>query len=222
MTKNRLTMFLVGVGGLVATILWSTPGRQPSTDLEVVREVLKVVRTSGHQIKFALPAKLRLEGYRFHWELSIAPDVHVILVSRTRGGALLAFREDGSLAGLVETAEITSAGLFDFDDEDGPAEVITEQIEGGGTGVLLKRYHIYRIGKNGPQEVWKEDSLDFDASYNRTVRGAIRMEEGGFGLPYSRLLYLKETVDHGRVSYEHKAFAFREGRFVEVEWSKGY
>lgn len=191
---------------------------QQQTELEAVRETLRGARRFDYPAPMTPKIPIKLDGYYFHWEVDVGAGKRVILVSRMGGGTLLAFAADGSLLGRKETDEPTWMGLFDFDDLDGIAEIMTEEVKGRGTAFVLKRFHVYGVGDQGPRDLWQADSLE--RSEDKTVRGFIRCEPSGSGVPYARLTYFRETRQGGKTSLERFSFAFRNGTFKEVPWAE--
>lgn len=150
-----------------------------------------------------------------------------IVVSRHLGGDLLAFQENGSLVAHKAVNETTWLHLFDFD-EDGVAEVVTEQVDGRGTGVLLKSYYVYRVSPREIVELWKnlsyrhaliESREQPGATSLETHRGYLRCEPSGSGRQKPGLLYLVE-VRRGEESHRtrRQAFVLEGDSFAETTW----
>ena len=114
--------------------------------------------------------RIALNGYNFHREVDVGQGVRVIVISRNLGGGLLVFVANGANVATEETNEITSLQIFDLD-EDGVAEIATEEIEGRGTGILEKRFHIYRIMPKHIETLWVGES------YSRHARTPEKIEE---------------------------------------------
>jgi hypothetical protein len=98
-------------------------------------------------------------------------------------GGLAAFRSDGSALATRPTREITWVQLFDID-EDGISEVVTEEVDGRGTGVLQKTFRVYRVNAEEIREMWSGESLTRHAPDERHIEqsvGFLRFDGGGAG-----------------------------------------
>jgi len=200
----------------------------PESRQEITLDSLRgavALREGGRPV--AAPFVDILAGYSFHWEIRIGEAIHIIAISRNLGGALFSFSANGSLLARREIQEVTSLQLFDFD-EDGRPEIILDEIDGRGTGIVLRNFHIYRVTRRSIDHLWK------GASYHRRIlpptvegsrpvidvlRGAIRCEPSGGGAKEARLLHFTERAT-GRKDPEvsRHAFAFLDGRFQQAQW----
>lgn len=146
-------------------------------------------------------------------------------VSYNLRGDLFLFDAAGSLLVRAKTGELTWLQLFDFD-VDGTAELITEEVDGRGTGVLIKGFHIYRLSRAGVEPLWqgasysrKEVGLDPETgeSVYELVRGYVRCEPGGQASP--RLLHLREVLEPtGDVQSIRQAYELGREGFRLVSW----
>ena len=68
------------------------------------------------------------------------------------------FAEDGSSITTLETGEILWLQLFDLN-EDGIAELITEEVEGRGTGILTKIFRLYVVSPVSLKKAWEAESF---------------------------------------------------------------
>ncbi len=166
-----------------------------------------------------------LAGYGFHWEIELGPDLRLVAVSRNLGGSLFTFGRDGAVLARRDTGEITALQLFDFD-EDGLAEVILDEIDGRGTGVLLRNFHVYRSGRTSIGHLWE------GVSYHRKLlpaggdgspafevrRGFLRCEPSGAGVPVARLLHVLEDARRQGPVVSRQAYAYSAGRFEPIAW----
>jgi hypothetical protein len=105
--------------------------------------------------------------------------LHVIVISSNLAGGLAVFRSDGSAVVTQPTREITWVQLFDLD-EDGVSEVVTEEIDGRGTGVLEKTFRVYRVTANQVVEIWSGQS------FRRHAPDESRIEETSAFLRFDR------------------------------------
>jgi hypothetical protein len=87
---------------------------------------------------------LDLAGLNFQWQASPGDGSRVVAISKVHGGYLALFDEEGSLLDLLETGEIYYSVLLCDLDQDAIAEVITDEVEGFGTGYLDRKFHIYK------------------------------------------------------------------------------
>jgi hypothetical protein len=155
-----------------------------------------------------------LNGYNFHREVEIGNGLRVIVISRNLGGGLLVFDANGANVSAKQTKEITWVQLFDLD-EDGVAEVVTEEIEGRGTGVLEKRFHIYRFAANGIESVWTGESYSRHAPTPEAIEETtsfIRFDMSGAGRS-ARLTHLVFDVAGRR---REATFEWRDGGLQAV------
>jgi len=215
-TRAASTIALV----LLATLQPVVAEEGATSDLDAVREQLLRARRFDYPEPGNQKPAFELTGYNFHWEVAPGKEQRVIAVSRMLGSTFMVFRADGSLLSTLEAQELTWLVLCDLD-EDGTAEILTEQIEGRGTGVLFKRYHLYGLSTEGLREIWSEVSFSRaspPASPQAVARGLIRCERSGSGIPYARLLYLQETTEGEKITIERMALALREGKLVPVAW----
>jgi hypothetical protein len=172
------------------------------------------------------PLRPLLTGYQFHWVLELGGDLRLVVISRNLGGTLLVFRPDGSLRARKDTQEITWLQLFNFD-EDGQAEIILDEIDGRGTGILLRNFHIYRLAESSIVQLWEGTSYhrkelpardDHSAAFE-LARGFIRCEPSGAGIPEARLLHVIESSRGRReTGSSRQAYSFAKGRFQRIAW----
>jgi hypothetical protein len=200
-------------------------GQPGPITLDSLQRVLDAKR-SGRPV----PAYYRtmLAGYNFHWQIELGKHSRLVVISRNLGGSLLAFRSDGSLLARTEAGEITWLQLFDFD-EDGQAEVILEEIDGRGTGILLKSFHIYRVADGAIRQLW--DGLSYQrkllpsgqdgSQVFSLLRGFVRCEPSGGGSLHTRLFHFTERVTpRGSQMVSKRAYTFSRGRFHNVVWTE--
>ena len=139
---------------------------------------------------------IALNGYNFHREVEIGGGVRVIAISRNLAGGLLVFAANGANIATKDTKEITWLQLFDFD-EDGVAEIVTEEIHGRGTGVLEKSFHLYRVAGSQIVSLWQGESYTRHAPTPDLIRereGFIRFDRSGSGTN-ARLIHVVVAPD---------------------------
>jgi hypothetical protein len=110
-------------------------------------------------------ANVPLAGFQFSREIEIGGGRRVIAISCARSGGLVAFGSDGKSIASLQTGEITSLEIFDFG-EDGTSEIITDEIESAGTGVLIRSFAVYRVTASEIRKIWKGESLFRSAPWN--------------------------------------------------------
>ena len=155
-----------------------------------------------------------LAAFNFSREVEIGGGIRVIVISTNHEGGLAAFREDGTLIQTLKTDEITWLQLFDLN-EDGISEIVTEEVNGWGTGVLRKSFNLYIFSRSAIKKAWQADSYILEAVPKRATdaptvnirTGYVRFDASGFGepakmtyvllLPPMRVIEQKVFVMHG-------------------------
>jgi hypothetical protein len=144
----------------------------------------------------------------------------VIAISTNYGGGLAAFSKDDSSIGTFRTDKITWLQLFDLN-EDGVFEIVTEEENGHGTGVLQKSFNLYAVSPREIKRVWQAESYSLDANSakpNEPVPikeriGYLRFDPSGFGLP-ARMTYIL-TLPSGAV-LKRELYEMRDGVIVKT------
>lgn len=166
-------------------------------------------------------------GYGSHWEVSsLGGGLKVALASRGREDSILLTRANGSLIARKDVGEITWVQLFDFDG-DGLAEIVTEQVDGYGTGILIKTFYVYRASGTGLAQIWTGLSSSHKRLKEPTKSGASAFEEQrgflhfgppGSGRREATLLHLVETSRPSQaLRIEKHAFRFIGGSFQPID-----
>ena len=198
-------------------------GGEPAdrTALEDLRRALEA-KAAGREPAPGSPP-IELSGYSFHWQLEPGADLRVVAVSYNLRGAIFVFDAAGSLRARAEIGELSWLQLFDFD-EDGTAELIAEEVDGRGTGVLVKSFRVYRLSTSAVEPLWQGVSFSRKAlgqdprtgdSRFELIRGYLRCEPSGSGRARPRLLHLQEVLEPEtelrtlRRAYELEGKAFR-------------
>ncbi len=194
------------------------------SDIETLRHALEA-RTRNEEPDQSV-ARIDLRGYNWHRRLDPSPSLAVVAVSYFLRGDLFLFDAGGSLLTRVETSELIWLQLFDFD-QDGVDELITEEVDLRGTGVLIKSFHIYRISRAAIELLWEgisysrkwlgQDPVTGESRVEFT-RGYLRGEPGGYGRS-ARLLHLRDTLESGgepRIIRE--GYELTEEGFRSVSW----
>lgn len=146
---------------------------------------------------------LSLEGLTYSRELELGEGLRVVALSKNRGGGLALFSSAGVLEDSLPSDEITSIELFDLDG-DGISEMLTEEIEGRGTGVLIENYKLYSFDGGSIKKLWQRPSYIRDTPWTsdragqkiKETRYFVRFDGPSAGLP-ARMTYLEPTKGPG-------------------------
>jgi len=122
---------------------------------------------------------INLGGLNFYRELDLGNRLRVLAISANITGGLLAFRPDGSSISALKTDEITWILLADLD-ADGAAEVITEEVDGRGTGTLSKAFCIYAVSTSGIKRLWRGESYSYSQVWEPRTATRRREERESF------------------------------------------
>lgn len=140
---------------------------------------------------------ITLEGLNYSREIGLGQGLRVIVLSKNTGGGLLLFSPSGVLQNSIATGEITWIQLFDLND-DGISEVVTEEVEGRGTGILVKNFKLYTVADGRIEQIWKHLSYRRESSWNpaspqqnvNEMQCFLRFDAAGGGSA-SRMTYLE-------------------------------
>lgn len=213
LVKRGATLLLIvgafGCDGFVGEATVKAPTvTARTTPLDRARDVL-ALRAPGAAI-----GNIQLAGYNFHREMDLGGGLRMIAISCNLGGGLAVFRSDGSAVTTQPTKEITTVQLIDLD-EDGVSEVLTEEIDGRGTGVLDKTFRVYRIVGNGVREVWSGESYIRRAPDEHHIEetiGFVRFDGSGAGRN-ARLTHLVIDPSHRE---KQTSFEWMNGRLAAI------
>jgi hypothetical protein len=207
---------------LLLTALLLAVGERPSaTDLDIVHAALGKAKPFSEASKVTGKVSLDLEGYDRHWEMQVGQGSTVIVLSRMRGkqGEILMFSPIGTLVGRLPVgAEITNILLCDLADSGFP-DLVLDQLDGWGTNVVERSFRVTRVAPS-LQEIWKASSLSVDSSPGRSEssRSFVRCEPPGLGFPGTRLLYLTEVRQKGKVRLSRRSLQLVRDKLVEAPW----
>jgi len=190
------------------------------TDHQEILEALENARRGD--IEKARGGPIDVRGYNFHWQLEPGGGTKVVIVSRNLGGSLLVFSENGALLVERECDEVTSVQWVDLD-ADGEPEWITEEIDGRGTGLLVKVFKVYRHAGDGIQLLWTGLSYDRRMAADSFRQGLteIEVKRGFLKLePHSGgsilLHWVLGPTEEGEEDIERTAYVWVDGR-IEVQ-----
>jgi hypothetical protein len=165
-----------------------------------------------------------LEGYSFSWELSPSPAAKVIVISRNLSGELYIFDTSGNLVRRLNTGEIVSAQLCELDGG-GSAEILLDEVDIRGTGILSRSVHIYTIHglelpTSIPLTVYSRTfhSPEKADSYFSHVLGYVRCDPSNKTESGSSLAYLRiEDPTPSKKFQQQIILEFRDGMMTTVE-----
>ena len=153
--------------------------------------------------------------------------MQAVVVSKNLGGYLFVFHPDGTQLAQEQTGEIIWLQLFDFNG-DGIAELVTEEAEARGTGLLVQYFIVYRVVGHQIEQLWRgvaythkmlRESFATGTPVFEVTRGFLRFEPSGGGLPGPRLLHLVESsVAGGKVHVSRQAYLLEANSFHEIPW----
>jgi hypothetical protein len=130
-------------------------------------------------------------------ELAIGRGLRVRFEPRGIGTALTVVTDESQSA-PIEIGEVAWIQLFDLNEDD-QMEVIVEEVQDRGTGVLRKAFCAYRVTPGSLTPLWRGTSYLREASWKPSGAGAIREERGYLRFDRSgagrqaRLTYIEPT-----------------------------
>src|SRR5437879_5971806 len=107
--------------------------RTATLTLDRAREIL------SHPSPREMLGTIDVQNLNYSREVEIGGGFRVIVLSKNMGGALILFSPQQLAEDSMATNEITWLQLFDLND-DGISELVTEEIEAQGTGILVKYF----------------------------------------------------------------------------------
>lgn len=200
---------------LISVLTITTTGAQEPSHpkpltLVQTRELLKQPSPHG------MLGNVSLQGLVYSRELELGAGLRLILLSKDRSGGLALFSAEGVLADSISSGEFTWIQLFDLNG-DGISEVITEEIAGRGTGVLIKDYNFYAIVNGQIKKLWQRRSYNFESlwssarapSKGQESKYFLRFDGPAAGIP-ARMTYLEPVKADG---------PYRESVYIMNNWS---
>ena len=163
-----------------------------------------------------------LSGLEFSREFELGEGIRVIAIATSLAGGLATFRPDASAIATTPTGKIVSIQLFDLDEDD-ISEVLLDELDGKGTGVVSRSFVLYLAGRDGIREAWRRSSYRAESSWDPgktspaptvETRNFVRFDPGGSGRP-PRLAYLppaSKTRSLDGLSTTLKPLTFRSTR----------
>ena len=190
MRATWIRAVVLAVGCVSAICAEGAPGRTVGT-LEEARSLLDSQRPTG-----ALIGQLTLQGCNAHWELRVGSQLTILAVACREGGGLAIFPADGRLSSTHVTGELVTAQLIDID-EDGTPELLTDEVSGSGTGLMMRDYHLYQLAGASINDLWHGLSVSRETRWTAAggttqsseETGFVRFEPSGGGSP-ARLVHM--------------------------------
>jgi len=165
-----------------------------------------------------------LAGFNFLWQASPGDGSRVAAISKVHGGYLALFGEGGDLLELFETDEIYYSVLLCDLDQDGVAEVVTDEVKGFGTSYLDRDFHVYKRASDSLVELGSRTSYRSRMVYRENeeprrelIRGYVRCDPGD-GMQPRGLAYIVEQSNEGESpsAIRRSQLQVEDGRLVEL------
>jgi hypothetical protein len=187
--RSTLPLLLLGLS------LTGAASRQQS-QLSFLRERLAAAKPYGPlNLQPALPIAPR--DHLSSVELTIDGMSRAVLLIGPWDSVLLTFDAAGNLKAHLALPEVDSSQALDLD-SDGIQEILLDQVDGHGSGIHLKRYHLYSMKGQSIRELWSGESFERSISYasgpkpkETLVIGLVKFQPAGAGIP-GRLFHVIE------------------------------
>ena len=159
---------------LICALLWlsaTVAFQQKPTKTVTIDEARRaLVEPASKDVLAGVPLA-EFESYR---EIDIGGNRRVLAIYCSHSGGLIAFGSDGKALASRPTGAITSFQVIDLA-EDGNSMIVTDEVVGWGTGVLLKSFLLYRVTTNEIRRIWTGESFFVSAPW--TPSGKIQVTE---------------------------------------------
>jgi hypothetical protein len=141
---------------LASTSSFGGAAKGADTDLARARAFIAGYESSPNHLRLARQLfDIDLSGYRYSQELTLGHGLRAISISGFDQGAIFIFSESGKLLAKKKTSLVISIEIVDLDG-DGLSEIVTEEQEASGTGILGTSFSIYGIYSNRLLRVWHD------------------------------------------------------------------
>jgi len=219
--------FLILTFGVLPSVGFASQNPRPAgeyekdTNIVTFDEAQKIIAAyeNGEDVKTVGP--IRLGGFNFTREIEIRKNAKALIISCHLGGGIIIFDSKGQLIAFRRTGDIKSTQLFDIDD-DGQDEIITDEVDGIGTGIGRDSYHIYQYSNNKLEQLWNGESyyLDNFLGEHTERQGFIRFMQSGWGAPCTRLIHI--VCDINGKKCRQNIYVLRDGKFTKIKglWDK--
>jgi hypothetical protein len=192
---------------------------QQSLDLGTARRILSA--SGGGAL-----GNIDLAGLELTREIELGEGFRVIAISTTLGGGFALFRGDGSAVTTIRTGKIVWVQLVDLNEDD-VSDVLVEEIDGKGTGVMMKSFVLYVVRRNDFKEAWRRPSYRMEAPWNPAsasaptleIRNLLRFDPSGGGRD-ARLTYVESL--EGGCGFRESLFEVKDGTIQQVGRSAEY
>jgi hypothetical protein len=185
----------------------SPPALRKTSDLDSVRSILARAKWAD-LITLPPPMALKDIGPTEHLELSLGAAFTLVLIREPhRTQSLLFDQPSGRFLHGEASPEINSVALADLDG-DGVQEVLVDRTDGWGTGVLERRFHLFRVSRSGWKELWS--GVGRSTNYLGGTEGAVAL-----GAPtYSSLTYFVSETSAGQSKLRATCLTLKRGRMT--------
>ena len=166
-------------------------------NLEEIRAALK----SGGDVDIG---SVHVGAAKLVMQVSVSHDRVLMAVKGSSGGALALFKSDGELADAVKVGSVISYQVLDLDEDD-VSGIVTDEVEGAGTGILLRQFRLYSLAATDHvTEIWHAPSFSRKAPWSstepeppvKTERGYLAFNRAGAGYPAQMFYALCDAQGH--------------------------
>jgi len=221
-----LASIIITLGTLYSVVFAAQATRtadeyEKDANIVTLDEARKIIaaRENGEDVEAVGP--IRLGGLNFTREIEIGKSTRALIISCHLGGGIMVFDSAGKLIAFRRTGNIKSVQILDIDEKD-QDEIITDEIDGTGTGIGRDGYHIYRLSNNKLEQLWHGESYYLDAFPGQHIerQGFIRFMESGWGIPLTRLIHTVCDIDAKKCRQD--VYVLRDNQFRKVKgiWDK--
>jgi hypothetical protein len=142
---------------------------------------------------------------------------------------LLIFDSKGCLKTQLELPDLDSVQTLDID-SDGKQEILVDQVDGHGTGILFKKFHLYSARDQSIDELWSGLSFERVVNYlsgpkpNLSLAvGLVKFEPGAVGseIPPRLLHFIEKHKGDGKEpTVERRVYTLKPGakKLEEIPW----
>lgn len=186
--------------------------------LDTIEQLRSAVKTGG-SIDIG---PVHVQSVERAYEVGVGHDRIVVIVVGRPTGAIASFAMNSKLTDAIKTGPIVSFQVFDLDEDD-VAEIATDEIDGVGTGILLRQFRLYTFGGGGNvRRIWEAKSFleEENPSSPQNPRpsltreyGYLRFDYSGAGKPARMSYAIRNAQGHWQV----KTLRLVRGHIQQVE-----
>lgn len=202
--KKRATIAKATLFAVLAAFTFFTPqaaGQTPAITTEEARRMLET-HSAGKKL-----GNIDLTAVDYFREIELGKGNRAIVVSANYGGGIAIFSPTRLMESSIATGEVESIRIFDLNGS-GVSQILTDEVVGRGTGILIKNFNLYALDGNEIKRVWQGLSYKREGEQApwqlgqpkgkvHEVQNFIRFDVAGAGYP-SRMTYLTSTGVAGR------------------------